>query len=340
MDVAVIGGTGSVGRLVLAELARRGHVGRPVGTDVPAVERSLAEHHPDAAIATAPAEDVVRAVLPAAVAARVPVVDASPEQSHLERVHAGWADRASEAGVTIVPGAGAAFLLGDLLGAVAARATRDPAEVHVAYALPDRGDLLRGWTGGLRRSAIAGLAAGGVALVDGAQVEENAGEARRLAWFPRPVGPHHAAGMPGGEALSLPRHVDGLRTVRTYVALPSLAAELLQAGARSLRRGGGEGRVAQLLLRLPAPDDRRRGAIRWACVAEAAGRDGPARAWAYGADPYAFAAAALVLVAEHVAGGSCPCGVVAPGELGDPAALLDELTLRTGARWSLARPDR
>lgn len=340
MRVGVLGERGTTGRLVLEELARRGHEFVPIRAEPPDVAglvRALASVRPVALIATLRSDIVLRWVAPAAAGAGVPLVDASFDQPHLRALAAGRGVPATAADTTIVPAAGTAFLVGDLLGAVAAAAAPGTSEVHVAYSLPSRADLIGGWTSGVRRGMLADLT-GGVALRGGRLVEERAGEVRRLAWFPRPVGPHHAASVPGGEALTLPRHVPGLATVRTYLAVPSMAAEMLQAAGRSLTRSEGGGWAARLLGRFPTPDDVRRRGIRWACVAEAPATVGTARAWAYGTDPYALAAAALVLVAERIVHGGSPAGVVAPGQLGDAAGLLDELTLRADARWSVSRP--
>lgn len=341
MRVHVLG-AGTVGRLVEEELGRRGHAAHLHArgfADGHAFERAVRQDPGDAVIvAGGPTTGVREVVVPAAVAARVPVVDASFDPAHLRALRDAWHERAADRGVPVVPAAGWWFLLGDLLGTVAAEGSRGSEEVHVAYAFPRRRDLLGGGTTGARHAVTEALAGGMLVLRDGTLHEEGVGEARRLAWFPRPIGPHHAVGVPGGEPLTLPRHVPGLRTVRTYLAVPSLGAELLQAAARSLRRTGGRGRVARMIDRLPEPSGTRRAEMRWACVAEAPGDAGTARAWAYGSDPYAFAAAALVLVAERVVAGVRVGGILAPGELGDAAELLDEATLRAGARWSVSRP--
>ena len=335
-------GAGTVGRLVERELVRRGHhasVQAMTALDRRTLALSLRKEPVGAlVVAGGPSGTVREVVVPAAVEAGVPIVDASFDPAHLRALDDTWHERAAAAGVPIVSAAGWAFLLGDLLGAVAARGSPGTEEVHVAYALPRRRDLLGAWTAGARLAVTDALASGMTVRRDGEVAEEGAGETRRLAWFPRPVGPHHAAGIPGTEALTLPRHVPGLRTVRTYLAVPSMGAEVLQAGARSLRRAGGDGRVASLIARLPVPTEARRAGLRWACVAEAPADAGTSRAWAYGTDPYVFAAAAMVLVAERVSGGATAGGLRSPGELGEPAALLDEVTLRADARWSAARP--
>lgn len=364
---AVLGATGVTGGLVLREALARGHHvdvgGRDperlraaidetggasrddVGTyevdvgDRGALDGFLRRTTPDVLLtAVGPYAELGEHVVAAAAEAGVAYVDAAAEQPFLRRVERTWRDAASSVGVAAVPGAGFEFLLGDLLGALAAGACERPREVHVAYALPRTSDLAFGWTVGTRRSLVASLAAPTLVLRDGERVEEPPGEARRLAWFPRPVGPHHAAAIPGGEALSLPRHVPGLRTVRTYLALPSLAAELLQAVAAGAARPAVARRLERLLTIPGEPSEERRRGARWACVAEAAGAGGTARAWAYGTDVYGFTAAAMVLVGERLASAPRRAGVLAPAEVGEPAGLLDELADRTGLRWSIARP--
>jgi hypothetical protein len=177
------------------------------------------------------------------------------------------------------------------------------------------------------------------AYVGGSRRTERLGEARRLAWFPKPVGPRHAAGTPGIEALTLPARFPSLRVVRTYLAMPSWQAEATQFL-------GSVGRLPSLrafLDRITAdarggPDEGMRAETRWGCVAEAAGRDGVARAWAYGHDIYGFTAVSSVLAASRVLEGDCPAGVIGAADLGEPALLLDALADATDLRWSVTRP--
>jgi hypothetical protein len=173
----------------------------------------------------------------------------------------------------------------------------------------------------------------------GRVVEELPGEVRRLAWFPRPVGPVHAAGVPAPEPLTVPRHVPSARTVRTYLALSSWRAELLQAAGNLARRPRGRRLLAdRLTSRAGTPSVAQRAAARWACVVEAEGEEGVARAWAYGTDPYGTGAASIVALAEAVLAGRADAGVVPPALVEVPADLLDTLSARTDLRWSVSRP--
>lgn len=361
--IAVLGASGYTGRLVVAELARRGRgaiaivrdpdrlrarlEGEMAGIDEvrvadaadPAGLRATLDDVDVLVTTVGPFESLGRDVLDAAIASRTHYVDVTGEQSFVHWAHTERDVDARRAGVVAVPACGLEFLVGDALAGVAAASVAWPAEAHVAYALfparRRRGVL----SAGTRRTLAGVLRSGALALEDGRLEPERIGESRRLAWFPRPVGPRHAAGVPGGEPITLPRHVAGLRTVRTYLALGSWKAELLQLAASTLRarparnllaralQGGGEG-----------PSLSVRAATRWACVAEVSGRDGIARAWANGHDPYVLSATAAVAVAEALAAGAGEPGVLAPSMPHGPGELLDELATRSDLRWSLARP--
>lgn len=362
-SVAVLGAGGLIGGLVAADLAARGHdvvgIGRETArvastltsvgvepaairtadaTDAASVEAAIESC--DLVVNTiAPMADAGRAVAEVACAASVHLVDVGVEQRHMRAVHA-IDELARTRRVTVVPGAGFQHLIGDVLAHLAATAVDAPTEVHVAYALPDRGSPLAVASAGRRSSVAAELGSQGVALEHGAHVEELPGEARRLAWFPRPIGPAHAAAIPAGEAISVPRHVPGIEVVRTYLAVAGWRAELLQATANAARWAPARRRLVARLTRRRAPvGPARRATLRWACVAETRGADGVARAWAYGHDPYRATAVAASSVAGVVLDGRAPAGVLAPAEVAAPGELLDGIAAVTDLRWSISRPD-
>ncbi|MFP5310107.1 MAG: saccharopine dehydrogenase NADP-binding domain-containing protein [Actinomycetes bacterium] len=367
--IALLGVTGVTGGLVAAEAARRGHDLVVGARDVDAARARLdelgveAELHrvdvtqpgglapllsaaPVLVTTVGPFVELGRPVAEAAASAGVGYVDTTGEQPFLRWLDAELAASAAAAGARMVPAAGVDYLPGDLLSARAGASVGLPRDVHVAYGLPRRADLLFGTTRGTRTSAGGVLDAPALALVDGRRVEERPGEARRLAWFPRPVGPHHAAAIGGGEVLSVPRHLPSVRTVRTYLALPSLVAEGMQALAGAASVGAVGRALARGLLLPPEPSPTRRAEVRWACLAEVAGaEDEVARAWAYGTDLYTTTAVTSVVVAERLAlgtdadGAELPVGVLSPAQLGDPGALLDTIADRSDLRWSVARPD-
>jgi short subunit dehydrogenase-like uncharacterized protein len=372
--IAVLGAAGVVGSTVVGEAAARGHRVVPLVrypdrddaaladvraalAETPGVTGSVeASRHVDArqadTLATALADDVellVSAVGPAlAVGAEVlgtstahgvHLVDLGAAPAYLRWAHEVGEAAAVAAGVTVVPGAGCSPLVGDLLTAIAAEALASPDAAHVAYVLPGGGHLGDA-TPGVRASLAAGVGRPVLALVDGRLEEERTAEERRLAWFPRPVGPHHAAAIPGGEALTVPRHLPGIRTVRTYLAMPSWRAELTQFSANASRWDAARRRlVGRLERERPAPSAARRAGLRWGAVAEVADGVAVARAWANGHDPYEVAAHAALAVAERILGAGAPAGVLAPAQVVDPREQLDGLSTTTDLRWSVVRPD-
>ena len=365
--LAVLGASGYTGRLVVAECVRRGHRPVVIGRDHDRVEAALAgeRRNLDAEVAEIRTADVTdgralrdalegvdlvlttvgpfvalgRGVLDAAIATGTHYVDCTGEQPFLRWAFGERDTAARAAGVVAVPAAGFDYLPGDLLADLAAGAVPWPREVHIAYMVRTPGGL-PATSAGTRRTVASLLGARGVALVGGEPVEELPGEERRLAWFPRPVGPRHAAGIPGGEPVMVPRHVPDIATVRTYLALPGWQAELMQMGSNLTRWGPARRTLRAVLERGtggPPPD--RRAATRWGCVAEAAGPEGIARAWAYGHDTYGLTAVAMVAVAEAVLAGEPAPGVLPPASVAPADALLDTLADRSDLRWSVARPD-
>ncbi len=233
--------------------------------------------------------------------------------------------------------------MGELLTAVALDGDRGGRgdESHVTYALPDRRGLAGASTPGLRRAIARWVAGQPVALPAGGEPELVA-ETRRLAWFPRPVGPVHAASIPTPECWTLPLTHRALRVARTYVALPSWKAELVQALGGASRSPRFARRLTRRLTRPRAvPGAAVRSTTRWACVAELPGADGVTRAWAYGHDPLTTGAELIAAVVSRVAGdpGRRP-GVAGPSSLVPARDVLDELAVRTDLRWSVTRPRR
>lgn len=239
------------------------------------------------------------------------------------------------ASTPLLVGAGWRTVPGDLLASLGAQRLAAPREVHVAYAVPERGGVLAAAAPGGRHGLVAHLPGPVAAVVAGRVREEALAEQRRLAWFPRPLGPHHAVGAPGLEPLGVPSHVAGLTTVRTYAAVTSLRAELLQASGTLTRWEPARRRLAAWWSRAGA--DPAAGA-RWACVTEVAGDGALVRGWANGRDLDRATAALLVALVPALLAGDAPGGVVAPAQLGAPADDILDRAAATGAlRWSVAR---
>ncbi len=332
MRIGLLGSTGVVGHAVAGLLTERRVEWARI--DVRGAGEALAQFQV-AVLATGGDLEATRTVATAALAAGVHVVDVDREVGHLDWLHRTGAERGRDTGAHAVGAAGVRFAMGDLLASLAAELVAQPRALHAAYTAGGRPNRL---TPGERRAAVAALGRSGTALVDGRRVEEHPGEARRLAWFPRPVGPAHAAAVPGGEALTVPLHVPELTTIRTYESLSGWRAELLQARANLARTTRGRRLLAR---RLQAGrgtvGPATRSGQRWGCVAEVAAEGSLGRAWAYGYDPVGVTAAVATELALHLAAvvpvpGSG--GARAPSQITDPGELLDTVAEVTDLRWS------
>ncbi len=332
LQIAVLGAGGTVGRRIGSLLDTRGVAWRRIdaaaaGGDLGAARVVIAAAGGDVA--------GTRQAIATALEAGIDVVDVDREPGHLRWTHALATDLGRGSGARLVGGAGLRWAVGDLLAGVAAEQVTAPEAVHVAYTAGGGGARR---TPGERRAALAALGQEGVALEDGRPVPEPPGGRRRLAWFPRPVGPAHAAAVPGGEAVTVPRHLPGVRTVHSYEAMAGWRAELLQARGNLARTGLGRRWLARRLAeerRSARPDELAE--QRWGCVAEVTGGRTLGRAWAYGHDPVQVTARLAVAIALRLAvstAGVGEGGPLAPSELVRPGLLLDELADDGAWRWS------
>jgi predicted dinucleotide-binding enzyme len=357
--IAVLGASGPIGRRVARRLVDAGHdvvlVGRhadrlaalaadlggaaqhPLDADAsaPSLRAALAEV--ELGVSALPVTDgVAGRALEAAVAEAVHLVDTVDVQAHLAHAYDELHGAAHGSGTVVVPGVGWRTATGDLLAALAAERVLAPRAVHVAATVPDRGGVLRAASPGTRRGLAATLGRPIMVFEEGQRAEELLGETRRLAWFPRPYGPRHAAGAPGLEPLSVPLHLPQVRTVRSYVAVPSTTAELLQAAGNLARWEPARRRLVARLergARRPRPD-----AIRWAVVAEVEGEDGVARGWANGHDADLATALLVEAVVASILAGQAEPGVIPPARAGRPRELLDAVAGASSVRWSVSRP--
>lgn len=333
--IAVVGATGVTGRRLVAVLAAAGHTVVPAPAGSGADARAAALEAADLAVVAARHAPERGDWLAAAADAGVHAIDAGADPDVAVRAVEGVRGPAGTGGVTIVPAAGSA--VGDLLAATAIGAVGDAIDVHVCWAFPDRGGWRRALPPGFRATATDRLAAPMPVRRDGVTDLEQVAETRRLAWFPKPIGPAHAAAVPGPEPVTVALHTPTVALVRTYLALPTWRAELLQAAGALLRSPRGRRLVARRLEQgaEPGADGE---AARWACVAESRGRDGVARAWAYGRDVVGLNVAGLAALTDAVLAGRAASGVVPAAAVDAPATLLDRLSVTTGLRWSVSRP--
>ena len=328
MRIAVYGAYGYQGRLVVAELARRGIDTVLVGRDRTRLE-SVGPLEADRRVATAVdhngltaafggAEAVINcagpftvsgiAVIRAAIAAGCHYVDTAGEQLYLRQVFETFS---SEAGVTIVPGANDDCLPSDLIAALVAALVTPVEEVTIALDLtsggssPSRGTL---------RSALANLET----LVTGGEVYDHGHwradvPARRSSLIfpgnPQPA-PVVKFALPG--VVTVPRHVpanrvEGVARAELVAAFSAVTSELIE----KLPEG-------------PAAEQRR--ASKFVVIVDAVGTDGRrARGVAEGADTYGTTAVIAVEAAHRLAAGSPAPGALAPAQVYDPTDFLNFL---------------
>lgn len=228
-----------------------------------------------------------------------------------------------------VVGVGLVPTLGALLTSAALAEGPEPREVHVTYHLP-LGRRDRDTT--LAELARRALVVEGVVWHEGQRRGESVAEGRRLAWFPQPLGAHHAASAPFADPV-LVRRLAPVPTVTVGVSLRSWVAEVVQAAGRPGPLGR---RLAGVVAGSGTDvDPGRRADQRWAVVVEVAREDGITRSWANGTDLATSHAEVVTAVAERavVETGTSPV------ELG-ATDLLDVLADRGVLRWVVRRPDR
>lgn len=337
LRIAVYGAGGYTGKLVVAELARRGItavlVGRnldrlaAVGTRDAARRQADSGDHDALVAAFGDCDAVINCAGPfapaglgvvrAAVAAGCQYVDIAGEQLYLQRVFDTVGPEAEAGGVSVVPALNDDALPSDLLaGLVAARVApvRELVigiELRRGSASPTRGTL---------RSALANLETfgnGGLGYADGrwdlgipayrSSLRFLADEAVPVVKFPLPAVVTVPRHVPA-------RHVEGVSTADLAPRFAALTPELIE----SLPEG-------------PSGDSRHE--ARWIIAVEAVGEDGrSARGIVHGTDLQGSTAVIAVEGARRLVADGTKPGVLAPAEAFEPADFLDHLR-RHGVEW-------
>src|SRR3954449_675691 len=204
--IAVYAATGYTGRLVAAELRRRGAEFVLAGRN-PAKLEILAEELGDGVETRAarlddeaklgellePCAAVIACagpfrlhgepVLAAAVDARTHYLDTTGEQPFMRTVFEDYGPRAERAGVALVTAMGFDYAPGDMIGSLTAEGMGPLDELVLAYAVSDFGA-----TRGTAMSALDTLAGGDVEWRDGELVPASQSVGRGSWDFPEPVG--------------------------------------------------------------------------------------------------------------------------------------------------------
>lgn len=315
--VALLGATGYTGRLVAAELARGERPYRLGARDARKLDEVPRAKHGESCIADAknpasldaflrgadvlintvgPFTELGLPVVEAAVRNGVAYVDSTGEPGFMSDVY----ERFASAPVAIVPACGFDYIPGDLAAAIAAQALHgkcDRIDVHYEanMMLPSRGTV---------RSGLGVLAEGKASSLQARRVKLPEGERNAIEW-------------PGGERVTVPRHVPGAEVAVTMIAPGPLLPgwQLGVAGIAALAP-----LVRPLTDFLPeGPSASLRAMGRYRVFAEASGAKGRAMVVCEGSDPYGMTARFLVAAAARISGS----GAMAPAQALEPAAFLD-----------------
>jgi len=346
--ISVLGATGYTGRLIVAELRRRGVAVLAAGRNAEKLRRLAAENGEietmeadvgDGAaldrlavrsrviINTAgPFIDYGEPVVRAAIGNAVHYLDTTGEQPFMKAMlaHDTWA---REQSVAVVSAQAFEVAVADCAAAVGAEGFDDVAAVQVTYVAPFHASQ------GTQRTMLRMLQSTGYAYIGGKWVEEAPAKMSRRVEFPAPIGRVSAVSFPSAEVITIPRHLS-VRAVRTFMSVPPIAARLLSTTVPAVRA----------LIRTPlaqvlnywlgsgtgGPDEQTRAQDAFHIAVDVRGvRDGRARqrrVLVRGRDPYGLTA----VIAAHAAVVMCRetynrSGVLPPAAAFEPRRFLDYL---------------
>jgi short subunit dehydrogenase-like uncharacterized protein len=337
--IAVYGASGYTGKLVVAELIRRGftvvlagrNLDRLAAVNAPGADRRRADtdDHDGLVRAFEGCDAVINcagpfslagfAVVRAAIAAGCHYVDIAGEQTYLQQVFDSLGPDAAAAGVAVVPSLNDDGLPSDLLASLVAAQVEPVRELVIGLQLvpgsapPTRGTL---------RSALANLdtfSSGGLGYYDGRWDPGIPSNRKSLRFLDGPAVPVVKFPLPA--VVTVPRHVparrvEGVTTADVVSAFAAVTPELIE----SLPEG---------------PPAASRDEARWILVVEAVGADGrTARGVVHGADMQGITAVIAVEGARRLVADGTKSGVLAPAQVYDPADFLDHLAAH-GVRWSI-----
>ena len=350
--IAVYGATGYTGRLIAAELRRRGaemvlagrnpakleilaedlggsHGIQAAPLDDPQALEKLLE--PCAAVITCAGPFALHGepVLSAAVEARTHYIDTAGEQPFIRTVFERYGAAAERAGVALVTAMGFDYALGDMMASLVAEGMGPLDEIVVAYAVrgfsPTRGTAL---------SALGIIAGDDAEWRDGELVPASGGVGRGHWDFPAPVGRQRVLRYPAGEHIMVPRHVEAravqtLLTASTFVPVSAVTrvAPLVMPSLKLAMRTPIR-RVAEAVIARfpegPSEDNRRR--VRFTVDCEARLSGSTRRGTVTGTDVYALTARTTVEGALRCAAhGYEAKGALAPSQAFRPREFLDAL---------------
>ena len=242
--IVVFGATGYTGRLICAELDRRGTrfvaaardrkkleqlvagLSRPVEIEVASVDdpaslRRMCGRARVVLDCVGPFARWGRAVQDAALDERRHFLDITGEAPYM--LATAERDREAKArGVALVNAVGFDVVPTDAAAVLASEAAGAPVtRLRIAFA-----NLGSRPSQGTTRSMLEHMREGGLAFLDGAYVQEPVGADHWEVPFAQPAGPRLCVSIPWGDLATAPRST-GARSVRTYLSMPRAQARAL-----------------------------------------------------------------------------------------------------------------
>lgn len=344
MKIAVFGANGYQGKLVVAELARRGIEAVLVGRDplrlsraaaatgLPDAERRVAtvDDQPGLVEALRGCDAVVNcagpftpsgaAVVRAAITGGLHYVDTAGEQLYISGMFETFAAAAEEAGVTVMPATTDACVPMDLLAHLLAARIGPLDELAGVHVIAGGGGPSRGSLRSIL-ATIESVRAGGLAYHEGDWRPDIPARHRTIT-LPGEPEPTPVVRFPLPEVVTVPRHV----AVRHMEGLAE--AELTERLNTPV--------PAEVVDGLPeGPTEESRRGQRFTYVLDARGADGRrARGVVQGPDTYGTTAAIAVESVRRLVAEPAGAGVLAPAQAFDALDFLDHLS-RYGVRWSI-----
>jgi short subunit dehydrogenase-like uncharacterized protein len=358
--VAVYGATGYTGKLVAAELHRRGAefvlAGRNAqklevvaedvgGAPFEAVDiadeaglRALLEPCAAVIACAGPFQLHGEPVLAAAAASGTHYVDTTGEQPFMRKVFDEYGERFREAGAAAATAMGFDYVPGDMIAGLTAAGLGPLDDLKLAY-----------WTKGF--GASRGTTASALGAIRGGDFEWRDGELRpadqsvgRGSWeFGGEVGSQRMVRYPAGEQITVPRHVE-TRNVHTVLNASTVAphprlafaAPVLMPAVRLALRTPLKRAVDAAVSRLPEgpePEDRRKSRFQIDCEAVAGSER--RRGTITGRDVYGLTARTTVEAALRMAApGYERTGALAPSEAFDAEDYLAAMGA-AGIEWEV-----
>jgi short subunit dehydrogenase-like uncharacterized protein len=360
VTIVLYGATGYTGRLVTAELTRRGLDHVLSGRDQEKLDWLAAERGAPARAVPLDDDRALRellgeatavincagpftlagdAVARAAIATGTHYVDSTGEQTFIKMLFERHGRGAERAGVALVPALGFDYAPGDCIARLAATGLEPLDEVVLAYAVEGFG-----MSRGTLRSGLEMMKGGDVVYEDERWRPAPGGVFRASFDFPEPIGRQGMSRYPSGEVITVPNHtrtrkVTSLMTTRTTAPLAAAAPLMpyaLPPLALTLRTPlrGLLNRAVGLLPEGPSAEARRK--AEFTIVAQARAASGATRQGVVrGSDVYGLTAVTLVQGAQLM---SAPAfdrsGALGPAAAFDPAAFLNHLGDH-GLSWQL-----